>query len=186
MVKKTKQQTTVGDSIVTGGPDEPIAPMSAAVTEGPKVPLRDIQIDEYLLECVAIEPTMLDDEFVRMPMDMAYWNERYSAAIRDHLMAKLHYDNTRAKVLLETRVHIEQSGLKRTVGDVDAMVTTDPRVVDAYLQYVEAEAQRQAIRNRCEAVQIKREMLQSLGAKYRVEMQTDPVVRDHLLVKQNS
>jgi len=150
----------------------------------PTVTMRDIQIDEYLLECVTIEPTMLNEEFVRIPVDLAYWNERYSEAIHKHLLTKLHYDQARARVGLEVREEVAASGVKKTVGDIEAMVTVHPEVSAAYLDFVEADAERQALRNRCEAVQAKREMLQSLGAKMRAEIMSDPALRDQILASQ--
>lgn len=147
----------------------------------PKVPLRDIEIDEYLLECVVIEPTMLDEEFTRIPVDLAYWNERYSDSIRVHLISKLEYEQVRARIGLEVRSKVAESGVKKTVGDIDAMVSTNPEVSAAYLAYVEADAERQAMRNRVESVNAKREMLQSLGAKMRAEIMSDPGLRDRII-----
>jgi hypothetical protein len=147
------------------------------------VAMRDIQIDEYLLECVTIEPTMLDDEFVRVPVDLAYWHERYSESIRSYLLAKLEYDQARARVGLELREEVAAMGVKKTVGDIEAMITVHPDVSAAYLALVEADAEKQSLRNRCEAVQAKREMLQSLGAKMRAEMMSDPALRDQIIAQ---
>jgi hypothetical protein len=163
---------------------EPTEESLLAPEASSKVPMRDIEVDEYLLECVTIEPTMLEDEFVRAPAEIAYWNEKLNIAVRAHLLAKLRYDQIRAKIGLEVREEAAANGVKKTVGDIDAMVTLNPQVAGAYLDYVEAESERQALRNRCDAVQAKREMLQSLGAKYRVEMATDPVLRDQLIANQ--
>lgn len=156
----------------------------APAPTNPTVAMRDIQVDEYLLECVTIEPTMLNEEFVRIPVDLAYWHERYSEAIRAHLLAKLAYDQLRARVGLEVREEVAAAGVKKTVGDIEAMITVHPEVSAAYLDFVEADAERQAIRNRCEAVQAKREMLQSLGAKMRAEIMSDPALRDQILAQQ--
>lgn len=172
MAKKTKNEEVSIDSEFETESQTGMAPM------------RDIQVDEYLLECVTIEPTMLDAEFIRVPVDIAYWNERHSAAIRNYLLAKLEYDKARARVGLEVREEAAASGVKKTVGDLDALVTVHPEVSELYLELVEADAERQAIRNRCEAVQAKREMLQSLGAKMRAEMMSDPVLRDQIIANQ--
>jgi hypothetical protein len=142
--------------------------------------VRDIEVDKYLYECVSIEPEALEEEFIRFPSDLAYWNEKYSNATREYLLAKLRADETKAVVMLETRELATNQGLKMTVGDLEARVTLDDRVQDANLELVEAESKRQALRNRCEALMAKRDMLQSLGAKIRVEMMSDPVVREQM------
>jgi len=143
--------------------------------------VRDIEIDTYLYECVQIEPEALEEEFIRLPADIAYWNEKYSIALREYLLAKLRADETKALVTMETREFANASGVKMTVGDLEAKVQLDDRVQDANLALVEAEAARQALRNRCDALMAKRDMLQSLGAKLRVEMMSDPVVRDQMI-----
>jgi hypothetical protein len=139
--------------------------------------LRDIEVDAYLVDCVKLDPIALDEEFIRLPGDLAYWNEKYAQAIRAHLHAKHDADKTRAAVMLEIREEAASTGVKMTVADVDARVTIDERVSEADIALVEAEAAMKHARVRCEAVMAKRDMLQSLGAKIRAEM-SDPVVRE--------
>ena len=59
----------------------------------------EIVVDAYLYDCVNVEPEALQEEFVRIPADLAYWNERYAQAHREHLLAKL--DAERAEALAD-------------------------------------------------------------------------------------
>lgn len=139
--------------------------------------LRELAVDAYLVECVALDPLALDEEFVRLPADLAYWNERYAGAIRAHLVAKLDAAQVEAAVTLEIREEAAATGAKLTVADVEKRVELDPRVANAHVRLVETDAARQHARLRCESVAAKRDMLQSLGAKVRAEM-ADPMVRE--------
>lgn len=140
--------------------------------------LRDMDVDAYLLQCVNIDPTNLDDEFMRLPGDLAYWNERFAVATRQYLYAKKEYEEERATQYLLIK---ESATTKLTVSDLDALVTTHPRVVAVRGQLVEAEADKNAIRCRVDAICAKRDMLQSYGAKIRAELMSDPALRDALL-----
>ena len=59
--------------------------------------------DEYLAECVVINDFALDEEFIRMPADMAYWNARYADALRNYLLAKLDHERNAARLHLRTK-----------------------------------------------------------------------------------
>lgn len=139
--------------------------------------LHDVEIDKLLLDCVSIDPLALDEEFVRMPADLAYWNEQYAQAIRDHLYAKHEYDKVRAAVMIELREDAAATGAKLTVADLEARVVLDDRVDAAHIAMIESEAHKAHMRCRADAVMAKRDMLQSLGAKVRAEM-NDPIIRE--------
>lgn len=145
--------------------------------EGDTETLHDREVDSYLVECVRLDPIAIDEEFVRLPSDLAYWNECYADATREHLLAKHDAEVTKARVMLEIRETAQATGAKLTVADVEARVLLDARVEASAIRAVEAEAKRQHMRVRCESVMAKRDMLQSLGAKIRMEM-VDPVVRE--------
>jgi len=142
--------------------------------------LRELEVERYLLDCVEIHPEDLDTEFQRLPGDVAYWGERYSNAVEFALRAKLDLDVIKAKLHLEIKEDALASGSKMTVGDLDARVHADPAYVDAAARLVTAEAEKQRMRSRVDAVNAKRDMLQSLGAKIRVQMMADPVVREQV------
>jgi len=140
--------------------------------------LRDVEVDAYLVQCVHLDPLALDEEFIRLPADVAYWNERYAQTIRAHLVVKHDMDKTRAAVMLEIREDAANTGVKMTVADVEARVLVDGRVADATVAAIEAEAAMKHARVRCDSLSAKRDMLQSLGAKVRAEMAGDPAVRE--------
>ena len=151
--------------------------MADDVSELEAATLHDMEIDRLLLDCVSIDPLSLEEEFVRMPADLAYWNEQYAQAIRDHLYAKHEHDKVRAAVMIELREDASASGAKLTVGDLEARVVLDDRVDASHVALIEAEAHKAHMRCRADAVIAKRDMLQSLGAKIRAEM-NDPIVRE--------
>jgi len=134
--------------------------------------------EEYLRECITLDDFALDEEFVRMPADMAYWNGQYADALRGYMLAKLAHDRNAARLHLRVKASNEEGGGKKaTVGDLEAMVLTDDSYQETALALLEADVERVRLRGVCDAIATKRDMLQSLGAKLRAEMAGDPMVR---------
>ena len=133
---------------------------------------------EYLRECITLDDLALDEEFIRMPADMAYWSAQYADALRTYLFAKFEHDRNAARLHLQTKAANEVGmGKKATVGDLEAMVITDPEYERTYLPLLEADVDRARLRGVVDAISTKKDMLQSLGAKLRAEMAGDPIVR---------
>jgi hypothetical protein len=145
--------------------------------------LHDIEVDDYLKECVYIEPLQMEAEFTRLPGDFAYWGERYSRASRAFLLAEREEKTVRAKQWLVLRAKMVGEGQKATEAAVDATVEADPAVQAAYLARLEAEAEKDRLRTVLESIRTKREMLVSLGATIRQEMENDPVIRSRLAAR---
>lgn len=139
--------------------------------------LYDIEVDAYLLECVNLDDSDLDREFRRVSADLAYWNHRYADALRAALLGKYNVDRTKGRLALEIRAEAEDLGMKVTDKTVDAKVASHDDLHAVYIKYVDAEAEKVKLRGVCEAIAAKKDVLQSLGAKLRVEMERDPQVR---------
>jgi hypothetical protein len=142
--------------------------------------LRDIEIDDYLAEVVRIEPLALEEEFVRLPSDLAYWNERYAQAMRAHLVAEIDRNRLCAQLRIECRERILLTLPKATESMVESAVEMDQRNFDAKMRAIEAEVDEKRLRGVLDAVRTKRDMLISLGAHVRIEMEHDPVIREEV------
>ena len=132
---------------------------------------------QYLEDCIKIDDLALDEEFIRLPADMAFWSARYSDALKTYMLAKLESDKAKAKAHLEIKSRAELEGRKMTVGDLDASVQLDPDYLDAAVALIEADVERQKLRDAVSAIHAKKDMIQSLGAKLRAEMGGDPMVK---------
>lgn len=142
--------------------------------------LNEIEVEKFLKDSVDVEPTLLQEEFVRLPADMAYWNERYSKAMKEHLMGKLNVDRLYAMLQIEMRETLLAEGQKTTEALVSARIEVHPKYQEARLALVSAEAEAARLKGVLEAVRAKREMIVSLGAHLRVELQHDPIIREHM------
>src|ERR1700690_4016698 len=82
------------------------------------------QLGKYLAECVQIEPLVITEEFVRLPSDMAFWNERYSNAYQAFLQAKIITEQTRNRLWGEhkNRLEVLSTRGKVTISDIEAAV----------------------------------------------------------------
>lgn len=134
--------------------------------------------EQYLSECVTLDDLALDEEYIRTPADLAYWNARYADALRAYLTAKLAHETNAARLHLRVKADNDLGGGKKaTVADLEAMVVVDPDYQRTAMAMVEADAERQRLRGSVDAIACKKDMLQSLGAKLRAEMGADPMVR---------
>lgn len=70
--------------------------------------LREIEVEDFLARSVEIEPMMLEEEFVNMPSQFAYWNARLSEANKAFLKAKIARDQTAARIRMELKAQHEQ------------------------------------------------------------------------------
>jgi hypothetical protein len=136
-------------------------------------------LSEARRNAAIIDDLALDEEFRRTPSDLAYWNERYSQALKTYLLAKQRKETTWARLWLEIREGESAGDPKHrvTVDDLKAMVQVRDEYQEVELETIEAEAAKESIKRFCDAISAKKDMLQSLGAKLRAEMDGDPAIR---------
>lgn len=150
--------------------------------ENPKqVKLHDLDVDEFLKDCVTIEPMALEEEFVRLPADLAYWNERYSMANRTFLRAKIDRERTEARLTIQLREELAKTmpeGKKPTVDAVGAAVKDHADMNAARNAEIDAEIEKARLYGVLDAVRAKKDMLVSIGAHHRAEMAGDPRIRE--------
>lgn len=138
--------------------------------------LKEIGAEQFLIECVDIDPIEIDEEFLRQPADLAYWHERYAQAVRRQLDAKHSVPQAEAEMYIDIRDNLIP-GEKMTEPNIKAHVATSQKVIDAQAELSKAESEKQRCKGYAEAVASKGNMLQSIGAKLRIEMR-DPAVRE--------
>ena len=139
--------------------------------------LNGIDVEDYLLDCVRIEPLAIQEEFVRCPRDLAYWNERYAHAYEEQVTSKL--DLERVEGMTRIRIEAQHADAKKkvTVPTVDALVLNDDDVYNAKVRHIKAEVEVVRIKGVLDAVRAKRDMIVSIGAHIRAELAGDPTIR---------
>jgi hypothetical protein len=145
--------------------------------------LHDMDVDDYLRDSVIIEPLALEEEFVRLPSDMAYWGQRYANALRASMIAGIELKRSQALLRIEHRIQLldqlaDNSKAKVTESMVDSAVELDPMYQVVQLRFVEAEVETVRLKQLLEAVRTKRDALVSLGSHIRAEMRNDPQIRE--------
>lgn len=136
------------------------------------------ELDEYLRECVRIDPHSLNDEFVRLPADYAFFNEKYRTALERSLLADAAVKRMRAGLYITSSEAVMPSGKPATVGYIEALVERDPDYAQAASEAIYAEADVAHVKGVLEAIRTKRDMIIQMGATVRQELQNDPAVRD--------
>jgi hypothetical protein len=136
------------------------------------------EVEKYLSDCVRIEPMALEEEYVRLPGDLAYWNAEYASAYRRWLEAKIACDAGEGQAAFEWRNQLELDSKGRvTAAEVESRVRVDTEVLRLRRAEAEAEADKVRLYGVLDAIRSKRDMLISLGAHIRQEMENDPMVR---------
>jgi len=136
-------------------------------------------LDSYLKSCVQIEPLALEEEYVRLPADLAFWNQRYSEVYRYWLERKVVLNEVRARIQIEERERLEMlaKGKRVTIGEVEDALILNPEYQQAKMKEIAAEAEKVRLWGVLDALRSKRDMLISLGAHIRAEMAHDPMIR---------
>lgn len=135
-------------------------------------------MEDYLRACVRIDPLDIQGEYIRIPADLAYWNDRYAEALRVFLGSEIEVKLIRAQMEPQIREMLLNAGGKTTEAQVKAAIDSDENVIDAQRRNVEAEVEKNRHYGILDAIRSKKEMLISLGAHIRVEMAGDPLIRD--------
>ena len=109
---------------------------------------------------------------MRIPSDYFYWSQEYTNARKIHRLSKLTCDETRARLSIELRLHLENERGKCTESMVSAAIDSSIEWVESRVEEIEAESDMVRVQGILEAIRTKREMLISLGAHARAEMKT--------------
>lgn len=138
--------------------------------------LHDIQVDDYLYDSVNTDPLQLDDEFVRLPADLAYWHYKSSEALKRFQTAKLDTKRLEARLSIEMREQQIAEGKKPTESTVSSAVEMSEEMYEARCALVSLEATYERLRGIVDAVRVKKDMVVALGNQIRAEL-SDPIVR---------
>lgn len=126
---------------------------------------------------VRIDPIRIQAEYLRLPGELAYWHAMLANAHQDHREAELALRRTAARLRSRHRARLTALGDRITEGELQAAVEDDPAWVARMVDEIECEARVGRLRALCRALDAKRDMLVSLGAHIRVELQGDPSLR---------
>lgn len=142
----------------------------------------------YAQQCVTIEPLQVQEEYVRVPSDLAHWNGKWTDAIDEDTKAAAERKELKATITLEIR-WAKENQLEYTSADkrtwpvkalteavVDSIIQLDPRYLVTLDRERLADVEKTRIAGVIEAIRAKKEMLISLGAHQRLEMERDPQV----------
>lgn len=125
---------------------------------------------ELVAQAVAIEPTVLNEEFIRLPSDLAYWGGVYADAVAGVYLARARFDSAEAELLVQIKQAMVARAEKVTEVAAHSYLVQD----SGYKVLREKVDQAEVLKIRAsavlEAIKAKRDMLISLGANMRAEM----------------
>lgn len=134
--------------------------------------------DDYLVESVTIDEHAIQDEYCRVAADLAYWGRAHAEAEGAYILAKAKLKRAEAQAHVMVREMMASAGKKPTDKAVEANVELQPGVEKAHAEFAHAAVRRKETSAYMEAISTKRDMLISLGATQRKEMDGDPSIRE--------
>lgn len=141
--------------------------------------IHDQEFDDFLVACVSINEHAITDEYIRVSSDLAYWSRAHADAEQAYLLAKARQKEAEATAYLQARELLEgDPSIKRaTEAIVQATADRMPAVTRAREAVAMAAGDRREAEGVISAISAKRDMLISLGATLRKEMDPEPSLR---------
>lgn len=141
-------------------------------------------VEEDVLAAVQLDRDNLDAEYMRVSADLAFWTKLAADAMEAELAAKVRVDQAKAalkeaegEAYLRVQERLAGAKPKPTVATLEAYVQTDDAVRGARArlhaemqEHVRLAADRKRLDGVVSSIYTKREMLISLGAHVRKEM----------------
>jgi hypothetical protein len=131
-----------------------------------------------VIEAVTIMPELIQDEFVRVVPALARFNHVYAVAQKRFMRAQYNLKRLEAELYVASRNAIIEMGGKPTEAMIEAAVRTAPAYQACVDELVEAEFGKAEAYGNVDAIRTKKEMLISLGAHIRSELDGDPATRE--------
>lgn len=138
----------------------------------------DRELAPEVVEAVTIMPEVIQDEYIRVPSDLARFNHIFAQANKRFLRASYNMKQLEAQLYVAVRQAILAMGGKPTEAQIEAGVRTTPAYQAACDEMVEAEYEKADAYGNVDAIRSKKEMLISLGAHIRSELEGDPSLRE--------
>jgi hypothetical protein len=104
------------------------------MTEGPTLAEMMAELDPYRREAIELNPQFLEEEFIRLPTDIALYSERYANALGVHLTAYARRKQVRAEMMIDGDFIEDLAtklGKKPNVDQIEAAIIASDRFKDA-------------------------------------------------------
>jgi hypothetical protein len=141
---------------------------------------------------VAIDQRNIQAEYCSLPSALSLWIFRRVEATKRHRLAELELEVLEENTKIDTRAANQQAVRESihdekgkptikgaTVDEIDALVATNPMVVKAKREVIDAAEKKERCAGMVEALIAKRDMLIQCGSDIRAEKKGDPSIRDH-------
>lgn len=139
--------------------------------------LKALKVEEFLIESVEIDPLRIQEHYVSIAAQYAFWSHKFADAERIRDLTKVEEARVRGTLELKHRQDMLDAGAKPTESQIAARVNLDPTLFDITTELVEASFHVTRLKGVLQALSIKNQSLMSLGAHVRQEMQGDPLLR---------
>lgn len=126
---------------------------------------------QYASRCARTDVNDLNGEYARVPADLYYWRGRWVDCLEEESAAEGHRKNTAATVYQRLRAIKDQGSKAMTEAAIEAAIQTDQDYLNAVERERAAAVAKARIQAVVEAIKAKEQMLVSLGASMRHEVE---------------
>ena len=138
--------------------------------------LADLNVDSYFKSCAETDPLHVEQAFIRLPSEFAYWAELQNRAFNTFSRAHLNMKRVAARLAVECREILEAQKGKATESMVGGAVTLHQDMQDAENEELAAECEMKRLQNYVDTMRMKKDALNNVSANLRKEMERDPGV----------
>lgn len=151
----------------------------------PTKPVEESEVE--IKKVVSIREDFIKEEYIGLSANLARWGRKRVGLAKAVRLAELDLEieekrikkSARARRLEEIEAAGKDTKLKPLTDDAaEELVITDPAYRAARVRVIEAQERRDETGVVVDAIHAKREMIVSLGATLRLEIESDPSIRD--------
>ena len=128
--------------------------------------------DDYL------DPLLIKGQYMRLPALYAYHNGRYADALEAHLRAELERKRTEARLAIQIRKTAQLTGSKATESAIREAIDNSDEWAEVCMAEIDTQVALARERGEVERLRIQKDMLVSLGAHVRQELDANPFARE--------
>jgi hypothetical protein len=139
-------------------------------------------LTEQQLEAVNIDDFDIDNHMTDYPRLLAHWGRRYTDAVKEYLIEEHDFEQVEARLRLELKEEMRIENAEKKIKpptdlDVKAAIIINTEYEEAHYNMIKAKAREKKLKHFLVSIEAKGDMLRSLGAKLRKQMDSDPSVR---------
>jgi len=130
-------------------------------------------------DVTAVDLPSLQENFLRLPTEVAHWAEKLAVASKEYTLAKARAEMQEARLIERTRIELQKTNPKVSQSAAERRAKGLARWLEIKAEVAEAEGAKVYARGIMDALQSKQSALISVGASMRAELGAlNPLIKE--------